>query len=353
MRGDGWLRLRAGIWQAVFYHRGRKLMQSLRTGDEAIARKRLVALRRQRERGEFQPAAERRVTVADILDDYLADLARQGRASLPKARSHSKAVREELGHRQAREVTSDMVDALALRWLRAGAARATVNRRLECLGRAYRLAARKTPPKVQRVPHFAALRVDNARAGFIEPAELDRLLPHLPADLADFVEWCYVTGMRRGEAAQLTFAMLERPAWELKIPAAICKNRDGRVLPVVGRARRVIERRLAARRLDTPLVFHRAIPGGHAAGAGRPIGDFRLAWRAALKAARLPAGRLVHDLRRSAARNMTQAGVSEKDAMLVTGHKTRSMFDRYNIRTVEDARAALERQERAWAKESE
>lgn len=348
-RGDGWLRKEYGIWRAVFYWRGRKVVQSLRTADEDVARKRLVALRRARERGEYQHHTERRVTVGELLDDYLADLERQGRASLPKARSHSKAVRDDLGHRQARELTSDMVHGLALRWLRAGTARATVNRRLEALGRAFRLARRQTPPKVREIPHFELLHVENTRRGFIEPAELDRLLQHLPADLADFTEWCYVVGMRRGEAAQLTFAMLDRSApvaWELKIPAAICKNRDGRVLPVVGRARRVMERRLKERRLDTPLIFHRRLEAGRRPGGGQPILDMRIAWKNALKKAGLPKDRLFHDLRRSAARNMTQAGVSEKDAMLVTGHKTRSMFDRYNIRTVDDARAALERQER-------
>jgi integrase len=80
-------------------------------------------------------------------------------------------------------------------------------------------------------------------------------------------------------------------------------------------------------------VFHRA---------GRPIRDFSHAWRKARLAAGLP-GRIPHDFRRTAARNLLRAGVPESWAMQLTGHKTPAIFRRYAITNEMDLRQAVSR----------
>ena len=82
-----------------------------------------------------------------------------------------------------------------------------------------------------------------------------------------------------------------------------------------------LARRRARRDPDSPLVFHRD---------GIPVRRWRTAWRTACQAAGVPT-RFLHDCRRTAARNLIRASVPERVAMLLTGHKTRASFDRYNI----------------------
>lgn len=81
---------------------------------------------------------------------------------------------------------------------------------------------------------------------------------------------------------------------------------------------------------------------------GRPIKDFKRAWRSALREAGLPA-KMFHDLRRTGVRNLIRRGVPETVAMSISGHRTRSTFDRYNIVFGQDQRAAMERASREVA----
>lgn len=342
MRGDGSLFLRGSIWWAAYWADGQRLRESLHTTDEKEAGRRLQKIRKARERGAYLLPRERRVTINDLLDDLITHLEAKGgpATTTSKVKSHLKAVRLELGHLRAAVLDTATVERLQVEWTEAGTAPATINRRLERLRQAYLLASRRTPPKVKAVPHIPMLRVSNARQGFLSRADFEALLAALTDDdVRDFVEWFWWTGMRPKEIRSLTWEMFDKETWTLALDPKAAKTGKGRTIPLQGPLRKVLERRLQARRLDCPLIFHRVSKGSF----GSPVKDFRLQWKAALKAAGLAPGLIPYDLRRTAVRNMIRGGTSETVTMEISGHRTRSSFDRYNITSVEDLRAAMDR----------
>ncbi len=118
----------------------------------------------------------------------------------------------------------------------------------------------------------------------------------------------------------------------IRLRSEISKNKDGRLLPLSGESLEVIVRAQRERTLGVPSVFYHN---------GKGIGSFRKAWATAYEAAGLN-GIIVHDLRRTAIRNMVRGGIPERVAMSLSGHKTRGIFDCYNIVNESDLKRASE-----------
>ena len=193
------------------------------------------------------------------------------------------------------------------------------------------------------VPHVEKLAEAGPRQGFFERADFETVVSYLPEYLRDFSRFAYLTGWRKAETTSLTWADVDRDGGAIRLRPENSKNGRGRVVVLEGDLAALIARRWDARLLegsDGPrvvgLVFHRD---------GEPVGDFRKAWATACERAGV-AGRLFHDLRRTAVRNMIRAGVSETVAMRISGHRTRSVFDRYNVTSEEDLRTAAQRVDR-------
>jgi integrase len=173
-------------------------------------------------------------------------------------------------------------------------------------------------------------------------------------------EICDQDRWRKGEIISLRWADVDRDGGTIRLRPEASKNGKGRKVVLDEELASLMERRWKARLIGrdgavhlTDLVFHRE---------GEAVGDFRKAWvRACFEVGlvesvlddneqpvvddngkpRMRHSKLFHDLRRTAARNMIRAGVPERVAMEIIGHRTRSMFDRYNITNEDDLRIAM------------
>lgn len=227
---------------------------------------------------------------------------------------------------------------------------ATIENERAILRRAFNLAVEKGT--LTAVPFkIPKLTLNNVRTGFMEHDEYIRFRAALPSELKPVLIFAYYTGLRRGEILKMQWSQVDLIARIVRLDVGTTKNKGGRILPLqVGELFETIAMLKTERDERFPkcrLVFTRD---------GQPIKEFRTAWDNACKAAGQWDAvtdrhtRILHDLRRTGVRNLVRAGVPEKVAMLISGHKTRSVFDRYNIvdeRDLVEGMARLDRYSRA------
>ena len=175
---------------------------------------------------------------------------------------------------------------------------------------------------------------------FFERAEFESVRSHLPAYLRPLVTLAYWLGWRRGELMGLEWRQADLERGTVSLDPGTTKNREGRsvflppeALGALKAWREETAKLERERGLIIRRVFHRD---------GEPIRDFYATWRTACEKAGVP-GRRLHDFRRTAARLYVRAGTPERVAMEVLGHKTRSIFDRYNITSEDDRSEAAQR----------
>jgi integrase len=250
--------------------------------------------------------------------------------------------------RRMNTLTTSDLTAYVARRLAQGAAAASCNHELATVRRAFRLAVRGG--ELAQMPHVPMLTLNNARQGFLERAELEAILKHLPEYLHAPLTFAFVTGWRlKSEVLPLTVERVDLQTGVVRLDPGTTKNKDGRSFYMTAELRKVLTAQLDS--IETlkdkgticPYVFHR--PDGSRIkdlrGSGRrsPVAigpkksgrsDFRKTWANACAAAGHP-GKLFHDFRRSAVRTLERSGVPRSTAMAMVGHKTESIYRRYAI----------------------
>lgn len=281
-----------------------------------------------------------RVLMGELFDDLERDYRLNGK----DAKWCNEVVRLHLrpffGATKAARVTSATVAQFADAQLEKKAAVATINRQLSLLKRSFNLARQCTPPKVHEVPHIRMFREDNARKGFFEHEEFVAMRAALPDYIKPAFVFAYYTGCRKGEVLGLQWPQVDLLRGVVRLEVGETKNGEGRIIPLATEVVEVLKlqkQRTEAEYPGLPWVFHYN---------GERLQSFNKAWRTASKAAGLVDAadkptRLFHDLRRTAVRNLVRAGTSESVSMKVSGHKSRTVFMRYNVTTEADLQEAV------------
>ncbi len=175
------------------------------------------------------------------------------------------------------------------------------------------------------------------RTGFIEREDYLALKAALPSHLKPVLTTAFVTAMRRGEVLSLQWQQVDLNRRLIRLEASDTKNRTARTIYLGEELYQALAELKAQRDWSWPDCEWVFVRDGC-----QPIKGFKKAWQTACVEVGLGkkekregkvvySGLLFHDLRRSAIRNLVRSGVPERVAMAISGHQSRSVFDRYNI----------------------
>lgn len=333
-----------GLLEGYFRHEGKRYRIQTGTANAIDAMKELKKEFARVVKGEIEPMLERKVMFdPDLTDLIKLDYEKNRRASLPSLKSNIKILNRFFGLDHATSVTSDRIDRMVVQLRAEGYADATINLCLTHTVTMYRLAADRTPPLLAYKPRIRKIRgIKNTRKGFFEREDFEKVRKHLPTDFALFVEWLYLTGNRKGEAAKIERRQIRwhdkaRTAGTIILEDVQTKNGKPRTIPLGGAIAELVRRALKNASLKTPLLFHH---DGHQINFGG-ASPFYKAWLAACEEAKVD-GKLVHDLRRTAVRNLRRATGDSMIAKEISGHKTMSVFERYDLKDEDDLIKAAE-----------
>jgi len=342
MRRIGRVFKRGSMWWIAYYFQGKQYRESSQSESESKAWKLLKERVGEIGQGLLIGPIQEKVTFQELAQDLLTDYEIRGLRSLRSAKLSVTHLRAFFGFNKAIQIKAPRVRMYVKKRQDEGASNGSINRELAALKRMFSLAAGvklSFSPKIQR------LEENNARQGFVDHGGFLAVRDGLPDYLRDPVTFLYLSGWRSGEMKGVELRDVDMAGRVIRLRPEISKNKNGRVLPLVGDLLEVVQRAWQRRRLDCPYLFHLN---------GQPIGDFRKSWWKACIQAGLGrmevqedkrnkyVGMIPHDLRRTAIRNMIRAGIPEKISMELSGHKTRNIFDRYDIVSEDDLARATE-----------
>ena len=317
----------SGIWWIAYYAHGKQIRESTDTTDYGEAKDMLKQKEADACKGRMTKSVERKVLFSELAELVLKDYELNGYRSVEdteaRLRLHILPLFEKMKASQINEI---YIDSYVLHRRNEAASNGTINRELSTIKRAFTLGIQKRI--VSDKPHISLLQEADPRQGFFEREQYEAIRKHLPEWVRPVTDFAYITGWRKSEILSLQWRHVDFKAGNVRLEPGTTKNREARQFSFTAELRMILERQktindnLAQKGKICPWVFTYK--------NGKRLGEFKHSWKTACRKAGLP-GKLMHDFRRTAVRNLVRAGIPERVAMKMTGHKTRSVFERYNI----------------------
>ena len=341
-RGRGSIYKQPGCstYSIQYFRAGRRVREATGLDDLRAAQQLLTRRLAQCDVGEVIETSRKRALVAELWDGLERHYRINGRKSTECLKRRWNHLSPFFADLPAVNVSHDALERYIDQRLTERASNATVNRELAALKTAFRLAYRNQ--KVRLVPLFPHLRENNTRAGFIEDGDYEKLTASCSELwLRLFLEIAYSFGWRKTEVLNLRVGQVSFAARTIRLDPGTTKNGEGREVSMTARIY-ILARQATEGKLKHDFLLTRS--------DGKPVRSFRKSWTNLTKAAGLE-GILIHDLRRSGARQLRRAGVPESVVQKIGGWKTASMFKRYAIVSDGDIRSAISRLEQARAED--
>jgi len=323
---------RGTVWWIKYYRNGEPYRESSGSRKKMVAKKLLDSREGEIAQGKVPNIQFDKVTFDELADGFLRDYRINQKKSLVRAERSVNHLKASFEGARVTEITSPIINQYVELRMDFGAANATINRELAALKRMLNLGAEQTPPLVDkgRIPIIRMLDENNVRKGFFEHDQFIAVRAALPDYLRGFVTIAYKEGWRLDEIETLTWDQVDRKLGIIRLEPGETKNDDARIAYLDEEEKEIIAEQWELRKQVfskrgklLPWVFLNRY------GSER-LKQFHKSWKKACETAGVPY-KFFHDFRRSAVRNMVRAGVPENVAMKISGHKTRSVFERYNI----------------------
>ncbi len=328
---------RGKVFWIKYSRNGKPYYESSKSKKEADAKRLLRKREGEISNGRIPGIYFERVKFDDLAKDLITDYKINNKKSTDRAELSVLHLSSFFEGYKVPELTTPKIKAYIAYRQSEGAANGTINRELAALKRSLNLGAQQTPPKVDRVPHIPMLKENNTRKGFFEHGEFIALRKTIPSYLKPFITFAYKTGWRLSEISTLTWNQVDINQGIVRLEVGETKNNEGRTVYLDEELKEVMRNQLKIRKNLLPYVFLNCHDDDR-------VKSFKKAWNTACTKAKI-GKRLFHDFRRTAVRNMVRSGIPERVAMMISGHKTRSIFDRYNIVNDTDLKLAAQQQQ--------